>query len=539
MSERVLARRTFLNLAALVAAELASGCGPSGNPMGAGAAGGAGAGGAAGAGAGGAAGTGSGGVAGSGAGGAAGSASGGAAGGGGAGGGPAGPDWSKAWRAGVSSFTDATSRRTAVKRAIELSGGMPWLKPGDRVAIKVAHNSPNAYPAVASPESCAEIVKLCLDAGASKVYVVDLMGIENTLVPGGWALEDTYGLIPAFSPDKDATIRAFKQSGLWGGIEQAVGGSNIGPGKKVHITSFREHGWHRLETAGLMPGGAAASRMKSSWLKNALKTGVNRHGKLEPRPYIPRTFDFFFDDVPGMNFPNLFDDVDHIVNLGRVSTHVMSQFSTALKNWVGIMRPDDRIWMHQLTYLLNERGTGNDPIRLEPPYHELLAETHLGTFAKEKLVFADASEVIVSGGPDESPDPHFPAGLMLAATDVISADVVNLAILRMGVFASKLAQGLAGVCEAQPDSMTESAFEYLAARLQIQAQGLMRGTDPKLCDPSFSNWDWVLVQRAREVGLGPKLPAEMGLAFADDGAHAVPLEQTKWLKDDALRQPIY
>jgi hypothetical protein len=194
--------------------------------------------------------------------------------------------------------------------------------------------------------------------------------------------------------------------------------------------------------------------------------------------------------------------------------------------------------MHQLTYLLNSRGSGNDPIRLEPPYHELLAEVHLGTHDKERLVFADASEVIVSGGPDESPDPYFPAGLMLAATDVISADVVNLAILRLGVFASKLQQGLAGVCEAQP-TMTQSAFEYLAFRLALQSQGLMRGTDAKLCNPSFSNWDWVLVQRARELGLGPKLPAEVGLALADDGAHAVPEPQKKWVTEDALRQPVY
>jgi uncharacterized protein (DUF362 family) len=524
-----------LNLTALIAAELATGCGPSGGAPGSSSA--PGFGGSAGSGAGGMAGAGAGGAAGSAAGGAAGSAAGGAAGGGGAGG--AGPDWSKQFRAGISSFTDATSRRTAVKRAIELSGGMPWLKPGDKVAIKVAHNSPFAYPATVSPESCSEIVKMCLDAGASKVFVVDLMGIENTLMPGGWALEDTFGLIPAFSYDKDATIRAFKESGLWGGIEQAVGGSNIGPNQKVHITSFREHGWHRLETGGLTPGGAAAARMRSSFVKNALKNATGRDGKPVSRPYIPRTFDFLFDDIPGMNFPNLFKEVDHIVNLGRVSTHIMSQFSTALKNWVGIMRPDDRIWMHQLTYLLNSRGTGMDPIRLEPPYHELLAETHLATVSRERLVFADASEIIISGGPDESPDPFFPAGLMLAATDVISADVVNLAMLRLGVFASKLQSGLGGVCEEQPNSMAQNAFDYLAWRLQVATQDLMRGTDVKLCDPTFSNWDWVLVQRARELGLGPKLPAEVGLAFADDGAHAVPPEQKKWLADDALRQPQY
>ena len=62
-----------------------------------------------------------------------------------------------------------------------------------------------------------------------------------------------------------------------------------------------------------------------------------------------------------MYVPNLVSDVDHIVNLHRISTHVMSLFTLAIKNWVGIMRPDDRIWMHQLGYLFNHRGVRRRP----------------------------------------------------------------------------------------------------------------------------------------------------------------------------------
>ena len=47
--------------------------------------------------------------------------------------------------------------------------------------------------ASASPVACAEIVDLLLEAGAKKVYVADLMGIDQTIVPGGWALEDPFG----------------------------------------------------------------------------------------------------------------------------------------------------------------------------------------------------------------------------------------------------------------------------------------------------------------------------------------------------------
>jgi len=93
------------------------------------------------------------------------------------------------------------------------------------------------------------------------------------------------------------------------------------------------------------------------------------------------------------------------------------------------MRPDDLIWMHQLGYLLTHRGTGNDPIRTEPPYNELLAELHASTVGRERLALADASSVIASGGPDESDKDLFPAQLVVAAGDLVSADVVGLSIL--------------------------------------------------------------------------------------------------------------
>ena len=69
------------------------------------------------------------------------------------------------------------------------------------------------------------------------------------------------------------------------------------------------------------------------------------------------------------------------------------------------MRPDDRVWMHQLNYLKNNRhsrhGLGWDhPIRSEPLYHEQLAELHLAHADKERLCVADATQVIVTGGPD-------------------------------------------------------------------------------------------------------------------------------------------
>ena len=144
---------------------------------------------------------------------------------GGAGGG--GPSGGK-YPVGIAGYEDGALRAAAVRAAIELAGGLPWLKTGNTVLVKVAHNSPNPYPATSSPVACAEVCKLLLEAGAKKVVVADLMGIENTLMPGGWALEDPFGG-GGFDPAKDATVRAFKASGIWQAVEDAVGASNIGP----------------------------------------------------------------------------------------------------------------------------------------------------------------------------------------------------------------------------------------------------------------------------------------------------------------------
>ena len=73
-------------------------------------------------------------------------------------------------------------------------------------------------------------------------------------------------------------------------------------------------------------------------------------------------------------------------------------------------------------------------------------------------------------------------------------------------------------------------------RLQIDENGLMRGTDTKLCDPNFSNWDWVAL-RARELGLGASLPGDVGLHFAKDAGFAVTDAARSWIQEDALRTP--
>ncbi len=442
--------------------------------------------------------------------------------------GPPGPN-----SVGIAGFENLADRAAAVQAAVELAGGMPWITPGDTVLIKVAHNSPNAYPAVSSPTSCAELVKLCLDAGASRVYVADLMGIENTLVPGGWSLEDPKG--KGFNANTDGTIRAFHESGIWDAVVNAVGAENVGPNGKVHLTSFREHGWWRWESAADING---TPYLQADWVKEQLERAEPWDKKPVTPKYIKRQFDWFREDVPGMYVPNLITDVDHIINLHRVSTHVMSHYSLALKNWVGIMRPDDRMWMHQISYLLNHLATGDDPLRSEPPYNLIFAELHGTTWERERLVFADATEVIASGGPDVSDKDFFPAQLMVAAKDVVAADVVGLSILKQAVLTSKMAGGLGGECSPPPQSAGKLIVGVLAARAVPWTSGIY-GNDSKLCDPGFSPWDWVAVQRAREIGIGCPSPNELDVRFASSGPFEVPDATCDFLAQQTSLAPAY
>ena len=78
--------------------------------------------------------------------------------------------------AAIAENADPSRIGEAIRRVVELTGGMDWLEPGQTVVIKPALNSDGLFPFTASPVSCAELVRMCLARGAAKVYVADEMG---------------------------------------------------------------------------------------------------------------------------------------------------------------------------------------------------------------------------------------------------------------------------------------------------------------------------------------------------------------------------
>lgn len=439
----------------------------------------------------------------------------------------------------VAENADQDKTGSAIRRVVELAGGMDWLEAGQTVVIKPALNSAGQFPFTASPSACAELVRMCLERGAAMVFVADEMGFEHTMLKH-WKTGKYAGY------DKDRTVQAFQKSGIADAVNQV--GDELDARDRIHITTFREDGWRKHEFTG------QDSTLSREWVRKQLKQADElASGRKARRAYIPRLFDGRYVPqlvrprsrraVSGLYVPVLLDKADHIINVFRISTHVWSQFTMAIKNWFGIMRPDDRVWMHQLNYLRNHRhivnGLGHDhPIRTEPPYHEQLADLHLAHTAKERLCVADASQIILTGGPDQTDRPFCQTNLVLAASDIIAADVVSLAILRYG--AMKAPDGLLGQAEPQPAGWLDAIRSKYKDLRWPEEEHIFRGTDSKLCDPEFSNWDWVAIQRARELGLGAAGPDDLCLIFPEEGApFEVSREKRAWITDDALRPPKY
>ena len=86
------------------------------------------------------------------------------------------PDFSIAEMSAKICIARGTDRAATVRQAFEALGGMKaFVKPGERVLLKVnaAFATPPTLGATSHPDLVAEVVRLCLGAGASRVTVTD------------------------------------------------------------------------------------------------------------------------------------------------------------------------------------------------------------------------------------------------------------------------------------------------------------------------------------------------------------------------------
>jgi len=115
----------------------------------------------------------------------------------------------------------------------------------------------------------------------------------------------------------------------------------------------------------------------------------------------------------GFYIPELVRQVNHIISLPVVKTHIIADFTMGIKNWVGLIPPSDRNYLH-----LKEREKDD--------FGRMLSEIHLGR--KPSFLVMDATKVFVSGGP--SYGDLVEPGLVIASSDLVANDVTGLALLK-------------------------------------------------------------------------------------------------------------
>jgi uncharacterized protein (DUF362 family) len=238
---------------------------------------------------------------------------------------------------------------SAVRTVAEAASDFSWLSRGDVVFIKVAANSGRNFPATTSPVAVQAMVSLLLEKGAGRVIVGDKAGCDHVLR----------------LPDKKigSTRRLFERNGLQSAAEDS--------GAEIHY--FEEAGYDAYF---------------------ADKTHRQTHWKHE------------------LLFPNILNEVDHIVLLPRVGRHLLLGSTHGLKSAVGWLRDDTRLELHR------DAGT----------IFEKTAEINDAGVLREKsrLVLSVANKVLTTFGPDmgycAEPDP----GLVFASESFLAHDMVAL-----------------------------------------------------------------------------------------------------------------
>jgi uncharacterized protein (DUF362 family) len=110
----------------------------------------------------------------------------------------------------------------------------------------------------------------------------------------------------------------------------------------------------------------------------------------------------------GFRIPKILLEVDHIISLPVIKTHVTTDYTMSLKNLVGIIHPADRYLMHDSSSI-----------------NEMIAEISL--VIKPKLIVLDGTKSFITKGPNwgavKEPKTY------IATIDPVAADALGIEIL--------------------------------------------------------------------------------------------------------------
>jgi uncharacterized protein (DUF362 family) len=226
-----------------------------------------------------------------------------------------------------------------------------WLKQGDTVLIKVATNSQYKHPTTTSPNGVKAVVKELKARGASKVIVADQAGVEHVRL----SARGRYG----------KTTDMWSMSGMMDAMIDAEA--------------------HAFDDQPFDSGYFQAT--------------------LPPENHWPR----------GMYIPSIIKEVDHILYMPRIGTHILAGNTIAHKSAIGWLRDDSRHDLH------------NEAMN----YYEKYTEVN---YTKEiqdrfRMVITVSEAILLHGGPDTGTVYELDPVMVTASTSMANHDAVASSVL--------------------------------------------------------------------------------------------------------------
>jgi uncharacterized protein (DUF362 family) len=230
-----------------------------------------------------------------------------------------------------------------------------WLSAGDSVFVKISMNSAHTHPAVTSPIAISAICKELFDRGASRVIVGDKMGLESVY---------------------------HHANGISGGSTREAAGKN-------DILEAIEHS-----------NAEAYFFDETDFNTDFFEATLNIDSThWQTPPYLP----------------NIVKEVDHIIYLPRLSSHIAAGYSHGLKSAVGWLRDDSRIQMHTKADTLHEK------------YAEISFADEIRS--KHRLTLTFAEKILLDSGPDDGTISELNPNIIIASGHLANHDAFSVAVL--------------------------------------------------------------------------------------------------------------
>jgi uncharacterized protein (DUF362 family) len=238
------------------------------------------------------------------------------------------------------------------RQMVENATDFSWLEPGDSVFLKLSLNSGNPFPATTDPWSLACMIRLLKEKGAGEIVAGDQSGAEYVVLGEN---------------SSRGSSRSLCESA---GLLRVIVDNDITP------RFFEEYGWESYR---------------------------------QTTPSTPQHW-----NTP-VYLTTAIDDMDHIIFLPRVGSHVIGDYSSAMKLAIGFLRDDSRLEFHQ---------GGDDFYAM---YEEINSVEEIKS--KLRLTVTSGRQVLSTIGPDLGHISNPDYGLVFASEDILANEVLGYAWL--------------------------------------------------------------------------------------------------------------